>query len=64
MSVLFREILARLVLLCVIVGSISSIVGIFVSGLFNFASDPSIVIVQFVVYFFVFAWVKLKTKAA
>lgn len=60
MSVLFGDILARLVLLSVIVGSISSIVGIFVSGLFNFACDPSIVIVQFVVYVAVFGWVSKK----
>ncbi|NJM70813.1 MAG: metal ABC transporter permease [Scytonema sp. RU_4_4] len=51
-------------LLSVIVGSISSIAGIIVSGLFNFASGPSIVLVQFVVFLAVFSWVKLRTKAA
>ncbi len=51
-------------LLSVIVGSISSFAGIIVSGLFNFASGPSIVLVQFVVFLTVFGWVKLRTKAA
>ncbi|MGH8002220.1 MAG: metal ABC transporter permease, partial [Brasilonema sp.] len=51
-------------LLSVIVGSVSSIAGIIVSGLFNFASGPSIVLVQFVVFLAVFSWVKLRTKAA
>jgi zinc/manganese transport system permease protein len=54
----------RFLLLSVIVGSISSFAGIMVSGLFNFASGPSIVLVQFVVFLTVFGWVKLRTKAA
>ncbi len=60
MSVLFGKILARLVLLSVIVGSISSIVGIFVSGFFKFACDPSIILVQFVVLMAVFGWISKK----
>ncbi|ARV62279.1 ABC transporter permease [Nostocales cyanobacterium HT-58-2] len=51
-------------LLSVIVGSISSIAGIIVSGLFNFASGPSIVLVQFLAFLAVFSWVKIRTKAA
>ncbi|MEI2578282.1 metal ABC transporter permease [Scytonema sp. PRP1] len=54
----------RFLLLSVIVGSISSFAGIIVSGLLNFASGPSIVLVQFVVFLTVFGWVKLRTKAA
>lgn len=54
----------RFLLLSVIVGSISSFAGIIVSGLFNFASGPSIVLVQFVVFLIIFGWVKLRTKAA
>ncbi|WP_211173049.1 metal ABC transporter permease [Brasilonema bromeliae] len=54
----------RFLLLSVIVGCISSIAGIIVSGLFNFASGPSIVLVQFVVFLTVFGCVKLRTKAA
>ncbi|MBW4632051.1 MAG: metal ABC transporter permease [Iphinoe sp. HA4291-MV1] len=54
----------RFLLLSVIVGSLSSIAGIIVSGLFNFASGPSIVLVQFVVFLAVFSWVKLRTKVA
>jgi zinc transport system permease protein len=46
----------------VIVGAISSIIGMIVSGLFNFASGPSIVLVQFVVFLAVFAFVKLTFK--
>ncbi|WP_460206782.1 metal ABC transporter permease [Scytonema sp. NUACC21] len=49
-------------LLSVIVGSVSSFAGIIVSGLFNFASGPSIVLVQFVVFLSVFGLVKLTVK--
>lgn len=52
----------RFLLLSVIVGSTSSMVGIIVSGIFNFASGPSIVLVQFVVFLAVFSLVKLKMK--
>lgn len=48
----------------VIVGSTSSIAGIMVSGMFNLASGPSIVLVQFLVFVAVFALVKLRLKAA
>jgi zinc transport system permease protein len=48
----------------VIFGSTTSIAGIIISGLFNFASGPSIVLVQFVVFVAVFSWVKLTIKAA
>lgn len=51
-------------ILSVIVGSTSSIAGMIVSGMFNLASGPSIVLVQFLVFVAVFAWVKLKIKAA
>lgn len=54
----------RFLLLSVIIGSISSFAGIIVSGLFNFASGPSIVLVQFVVFLTIFSYVKLRTKAA
>jgi zinc/manganese transport system permease protein len=47
-----------------ILGVISSIAGILVSGLFNFASGPSIVLVQFLLFVAVFCWVKLTLKAA
>jgi zinc/manganese transport system permease protein len=47
-----------------ILGVISSIAGILVSGLFNFASGPSIVLVQFLLFVAVFCWVKLMFKAA
>ena len=42
----------------VILGAISSIAGMIVSGLFNFASGPSIVLVQFLLFLTVFSWVK------
>lgn len=48
----------------VILGAISSIAGMLVSGVFNFASGPSIVLVQFVLFLAVFGWVKLTIKAA
>jgi len=55
---------SRFLVLSVIVGSISSIAGIIVSGIFNFASGPSIVLVQFMLFVAVFIWFKLNLKAA
>lgn len=55
---------SRFLVLSVIVGSISSIAGIIVSGIFNFASGPSIVLVQFLLFVAVFIWFKLNLKAA
>jgi zinc transport system permease protein len=51
-------------ILSVIVGSSSSLAGIMVSGVFNLASGPSIVLVQFLVFVLVFTWTKLGIKAA
>ena len=48
----------------VIVGATSSVVGMIISGLFNFASGPSIVLVQFVLFLAVFSWASLTMKAA
>ncbi|MEH2193429.1 MAG: metal ABC transporter permease [Nostoc sp.] len=55
---------SRFLIMSVIVGSISSIAGIIVSGIFNFASGPSIVLVQFLLFIAVFIWFKLNLKAA
>ncbi|MCW5316123.1 iron chelate uptake ABC transporter family permease subunit [Nostoc sp. KVJ3] len=55
---------SRFLVISVIVGSISSIAGIIVSGIFNFASGPSIVLVQFLLFVAVFIWFKLNLKAA
>ncbi|MEH2177932.1 metal ABC transporter permease [Nostoc sp.] len=55
---------SRFLVMSVIVGSISSIAGIIVSGLFNLASGPSIVLVQFLLFVAVFIWFKLTLKAA
>jgi zinc/manganese transport system permease protein len=55
---------SHFLVISVIVGSASSIVGIIVSGLFNLASGPSIVLVQFLIFLAVFALVKLQIKAA
>ncbi|MBW4686924.1 MAG: metal ABC transporter permease [Komarekiella atlantica HA4396-MV6] len=55
---------SRFLILSVIVGSGSSIAGMIVSGLFNLASGPSIVLVQFLLFVAVFIWVKLRMKAA
>ena len=55
---------ARFLAMSVILGAISSIVGMLVSGLFNFASGPSIVLVQFLLFLAVFTWVKLIIKTA
>ncbi|MCC5630013.1 metal ABC transporter permease [Nostoc sphaeroides] len=55
---------SRFLVMSVIVGFISSIAGIIVSGIFNFASGPSIVLVQFLLFVAVFIWFKLNLKAA
>ncbi|MBF2009552.1 MAG: metal ABC transporter permease [Chlorogloeopsis fritschii C42_A2020_084] len=55
---------SRFLLLSVIVGCTTSIAGMIFSGLFNFASGPSIVLVQFLVFIAVFCWIKLTAKTA
>lgn len=55
---------SRFLVMSVIVGSISSIAGIIVSGIFNFASGPSIVLVQFLLFVAVFIWFKLRLTTA
>ncbi|MDZ8086610.1 MAG: metal ABC transporter permease [Nostoc sp. DedQUE12b] len=55
---------SRFLVMSVIVGSISSIAGIVVSGIFNLASGPSIVLVQFLLFVAVFVWFKLSLKPA
>lgn len=52
----------RFLVISVIVGSTTSLAGIIVSGLFNLASGPSIVLVQFLFFVAVFLGVKLKVK--
>lgn len=52
----------RFLWLSVILGALSSIVGMIVSGFFNFASGPSIVLVQFLLFLAVLAWSKLKLQ--
>lgn len=47
--------------MAVILGAISSLAGMIVSGIFNFASGPSIVLVQFLLFLALFAWSKLTT---
>jgi zinc transport system permease protein len=54
----------RFLVISVVLGVLSSIVGIMLSGLLNFASGPSIVLVQFLLFTFVFTWVKLLWKTA
>ncbi|MEH2088396.1 metal ABC transporter permease [Nostoc sp.] len=55
---------SRFLVMSVIVGSVSSIAGIMVSGIFNLASGPSIVLVQFLLFVAVFVWFKFSLKAA
>ncbi|OWY69309.1 ABC transporter permease [cyanobacterium TDX16] len=54
----------RFLVISVMLGVVSSIVGILLSGLLNFASGPSIVLVQFLLFTFIFSWVKLVWKTA
>ena len=50
----------RFLVISMIIGSTTSIVGILVSGVFNLASGPSIVVVQFLLFIAFFSAVKLK----
>jgi len=52
----------RFLWLSVLIGAISSIAGMIVSGLYNFASGPSIVLVQFVLFLLIFGWSRLIVK--
>lgn len=54
----------RFLVTSMLLGVISSIAGMLVSGLVNFASGPSIVLVQFLLFVVVFGWVKLTNKTA
>lgn len=54
----------RFMILSVILGSSTSLLGMMVSGVFNQASGPSIVLVQFLAFVFVFTWFKFRKKAA
>lgn len=54
----------RFLVISVMLGVVSSIIGIMLSGLLNFASGPSIVLVQFLLFTFIFSWVKLIWKTA
>lgn len=54
----------RFLVTSMILGVISSIAGILVSGVFNFASGPSIVLVQFLLFVIILGWVKLSFKTA
>jgi zinc/manganese transport system permease protein len=53
----------RFLLFSLVVGCSTSITGMVVSGLFNLASGPSIVFVQFLIFVVVFTWVKLSKRA-
>lgn len=53
----------RFLVLSVVIGSSSSFVGMMVSGLFNLASGPSIVLIQFLLFVAMFIWIKLIGKA-
>jgi zinc transport system permease protein len=55
---------SRFLVMSVTVGSISSIAGIVVSGIFNLASGPSIVLVQFLLFVAVLICFKLRLKTA
>jgi len=53
----------RFLIFSLVVGCSTSIAGMVVSGLFNLASGPSIVFVQFLIFVVVFTWVKLSKRA-
>ncbi|MBF2067027.1 MAG: metal ABC transporter permease [Calothrix sp. C42_A2020_038] len=53
---------SRFLVISVVIGSTTSIVGILTSALFKLASGPSIVLVQFVTFILIFGAFKLKIK--
>jgi len=53
---------SRFLTTSMILGTIGSIAGMLVSSLFNFASGPSIVLLEFLLFVTVFSWVKLASK--
>lgn len=53
----------RFLFISMLVGATSSIVGIVLSGAFNLASGPSIVLIQFLLFVAVFTCVKLRLKS-
>lgn len=53
---------SRFLATSVLIGATTSIVGMVVSGIFNFASGPSIVLVQFVLFVILLGWSKLTLK--
>ncbi|AKG21500.1 metal ABC transporter permease [Calothrix sp. 336/3] len=55
---------SKFLLTSVLIGCGTSIGGILLSGFFNIASGPSIVLVQFLVFVIIFLWVKRITKKA
>jgi zinc transport system permease protein len=54
---------SRFLLISVVIGATTSVAGIIVSGLFNLASGPSIVLVQFLFFVAIFLGVKLRFQA-
>jgi zinc transport system permease protein len=50
-------------ILSVVLGALSSIAGMLVSGALNFPSGPSVVLVQFCLFLVIFGWTKLKNFA-
>ena len=54
---------SRFLTMSMILGVISSIAGMLLSGLVNLASGPSIVLVQFLLFATVFTWLKLTSSA-
>ncbi|TAE55314.1 MAG: metal ABC transporter permease [Nostocales cyanobacterium] len=53
---------SRFLMLSVIIGAGSSVIGMMVSGMFKLASGPGIVLVQFLLFILVFSWVKFRKK--
>lgn len=54
----------RFLVMSVLIGATTSMIGMIVSGIFNFASGPSIVLVQFLLFLGIFGWNKLAPKTA
>lgn len=51
---------SRFLIISIIIGAITALVGMMISGLLNLASGPSIIMMQFLLFLLVMIWVKMK----
>lgn len=53
---------SRFLIISIIIGAITALVGMMISGILNLASGPSIIMMQFLLFLLVIIWVKKRNK--